>query len=82
MSVRNLLDANGKIPTSMIDRTLIDNISNVSNKVLNLESNLGTITTENITQKQEDLIQIKSTLEDIQEKIYALYLSNFNPNLE
>jgi len=82
MSVRNLLDANGKIPTSMIDRTLIDNISNVSNKVLNLESNLGTITTENITQIQEDLIQIKSTLEDIQEKIYALYLSNFNPNLE
>lgn len=82
MSISNILNKDGVIPSSNIDYELINDLTITKSRVENLESNVGSITPENYNQIQEDILSIKSMLEDIQEKVYALYLSNFNPNLE
>lgn len=82
MSAKSILNDDGLIPKNMIDSTLINDLSLVQSKVENLESNVGNITTENYSQIQQDILSIKSTLDDIKEKVYALYLSVFNPDLE
>jgi hypothetical protein len=82
MSIKTLLNGEGVITTSKIDYDLINTITLSQSRIEILENNTGSITSENISQIQEDILTIKSMLEDIKEKVYALYLSNFNPNLE